>query len=102
MLRKSLVHEKKNINFSKAKTKFYLSQHYNSDNSYLLVNGKEVYKFKASNKNINFPFQFCPGSISNKFDYFDLEEVSLKGNVHDFSVDYDAIDKPSILTFTNI
>ena len=33
--------EKKfSINFSKANTKFYLSLHYNDDNSYLLVNGK--------------------------------------------------------------
>ena len=34
--------EKKiDINFSKAKTKFCLSLHYNTDNSYLFVNGKE-------------------------------------------------------------
>ena len=43
--------EKIDINFSKAKTKFCLSLHYNADNSYLFVNGKEIYKFKTSNKN---------------------------------------------------
>ena len=42
-------------------------------------NGKEIYKFKASNKNVNFPSQFCLGSISNKFNYVESEEVSLKG-----------------------
>ena len=44
--------EKKNIgiNFSKVNTKLCLSLHYNSDNSYLFINGKEIYKFKASNK----------------------------------------------------
>ena len=89
--------EKKCINFSKAKTKFCLSLHYNSSNSYLFVNWKEFYKFKASNKNINFPFQFCVGSMSNKSDYVDSEEVSLTGNMHDISVDYDAIDKSDIL-----
>ena len=48
----ALVQQKKiNINFSKAKTKFCLSLHYNAGNSYLFVNGKEVYRFKASNKN---------------------------------------------------
>ena len=48
----ALVQQKKiNINFSKAKTKFCLSLHYNADNSYLFVNGKEIYKFKTSNKN---------------------------------------------------
>ena len=29
--------------------------HYNGDNSYLFVNGKDIYKVKASNKSINFP-----------------------------------------------
>ena len=66
--------EKKiDINFSKAKTKFGLSLDYNIDNSYLFVNGKEIYKFKASNINVNFLSQFCLGSISNKFDYVESE-----------------------------
>ena len=44
-----------NINFSKANTKFCLSLHYNTDNSYLFVKGKEIFKFKADNINVNFP-----------------------------------------------
>ena len=40
---------------------------------------------------------FCLGSIYNKFDYIDTEEISFKGNVFDFSDDYDAIDKCNIL-----
>ena len=63
----------------------------------LFENGKEIDKFKVSSKNNNFPSQVCLGTISNKFDYVDSEEVSLKGNVYDFSVDYNAIDKSSIL-----
>ena len=43
------------INFSKTNTKFCLSLHYNGDNSYLFVNGKQIHKFKSSNKNVNFP-----------------------------------------------
>ena len=70
--------------------------HYNNHNIYLFVNGKEIYKFKTSNKN-NFPLQFCLGSISNKFDYFDANEIFLKGNVYNFSVDYNSIDKSNIL-----
>ena len=35
--------------------------------------------------------------MSNKSDYVDSEEVSLTGNMHDISVDYDAIDKSDIL-----
>ena len=84
------------INFSKANTKFYLSLDCNSDNS-LLVNGKEIYKIKADNKHVNFWTQFCLGSISNKFDTIDSREVSLTVNVHNFSVDYNHIDKSNIL-----
>ena len=35
------------INFTKNNKKFYLSLHYNEANSYLFVNGTEIYKFKA-------------------------------------------------------
>ena len=69
--------------------------HYNSGNIYLFVNGKEIYEFKASNN--NFPSQSCLGSISDKLDYSDAKEVFLKGNVLDFSVDYNAVDKSNIL-----
>ena len=82
------------IIFSKAKTTFCLRFHYNRDNSNLLVKGKEIHKFNRDNKNVNFLSQFCYGSISNKFE---VEEVSLKGNVYDFSVHYNAIDKCDIL-----
>ena len=79
--------EKKfSINFSKVNTKFCLSLHYNDDNSYLFVNGKEIFKFKAENKNVNLPTRFCLGSISNGFSSLESREVSLNGNVYDFSV----------------
>ena len=72
--------EKKfHINFSKGNTKFYLDLHYNADNSYLYVNGKEIRKFKADNKNVNFPTQFCLGSISNGFSATESREENLKG-----------------------
>ena len=47
------LEKKFSINFSKASTKFCLSFYYNGDNSYLFVNGKEISKFKANNKNVN-------------------------------------------------
>ena len=60
--------EKKfSINFSKAKTEFCLSLHYNYDKCYLFVTTKEIYKFKSDNKNVNFQTQFFLGRISNKF-----------------------------------
>ena len=69
------------INFSKSNTKCCLSLHYNHDNSYLFVNGKEIFKFKANNGNVNFPTQFCLVTISNGFGAIDSIDVSLKGNV---------------------
>ena len=39
-------------NFSAENKIFCLSQHYNGDNSYLFVNGKEVTKFKAKKSEI--------------------------------------------------
>ena len=72
--------------------------HYNSDNSYLFVIGKKIYKFKGGNNNVNFPSEFCLESISNKFDYVDSEEVFLKGNVYDFSVGCSSINKSDILS----
>ena len=43
--------------------------------------------------------QFCLGSISNGFE---ATESTLKGNVYDFSVNYNAIDKSDVLTFRSI
>ena len=40
---------------------------------------------------------FCLGSISNGFGTTESREVSLKGNVYDFSATYNTIDKSNIL-----
>ena len=90
--------EKKfDISFSKANTKFCFNLHYNHDNSYLFLNEKEIFKFKAGNKNVNIPTQLCLGSISNGFSATESREISLNGNVYDFSVNYNSIDKSNIL-----
>ena len=68
-----------------------MSLRYNADNSYLFVNGKEIYTFKVSNKNNNFPFRLCLGTMSNEFDYVDSEEIFFKGNVYEY------VDKYNIL-----
>ena len=79
VLIEALMHQKKTFsnNFIKANTKFCLSLHYNVANSYLFVNGKEIFKFKADNKNVNFLIQLCLGSISNIFITIESREVSL-------------------------
>ena len=74
-----------------------MNLHYNADNSYLFANEKEIFKFKAENKNVNFPTQFFLGSISNGFSTTESREVFLNGNMYDFSVNYNFIDKSNIL-----
>ena len=89
------LEKKFSINFTKENTKICLSLHYNADNSYLVVNGKEINKFKADNKNVNFPTRFCLGVISDGFSVTESREVFL--NVYDFLVDYNSIHKSDIL-----
>ena len=68
-----------------------MSLHYNDDN------GKEIFKFKSDNNNVNFATKFCLRNIFNGFSASESREVSLKGNVYDFSVDYSSIDKSDIV-----
>ena len=90
--------EKKfSIKFSKANTNFSLSLSYNADISYLFVNGKEIFKFKAVNENLHFPTQFYLEGISNEFSNTEPGEVSLNRDVYEFSLDYNSIDKSDIL-----
>ena len=70
--------------------------HCNADNSYLFVNGKEMFKFKAD-KNVNFPTQFCIESIANGFSATEFREVSLNGNGYDFSENDNFIGKSDML-----
>ena len=46
--------------------KVCLSLHYNSDDSYLFVNGRQIVKFKAANSEI-VPYPLCLGNISKYF-----------------------------------
>ena len=60
-------------------------------------NGREITEFKADNKNVNFLTQFWLESMTDRFSATDSKEESLNGDVHDFSVDYDSVDKSDIL-----
>ena len=51
------------INFTENNKKFYLSMHYNGDNSCLFVNGAEIHKFKAKDSEI-VASPLCLGNIS--------------------------------------
>ena len=95
----ALVYQRKSLALVLVKQmrKIYLSLHYNNDKSYFFINGKEIFKFKSDNKNVKFLTQFCLGSISNGFRATESKEVSLNGNLYNFSVDYNFIDKSYLL-----
>ena len=77
------------INFTITKKKFCLSLHYNGANSYLFVNGAEIYKFKAKDSEV-FVGPMCLGNISKDWSIDNMKRTGLTGYVYDFSVDYNA------------
>ena len=65
-------------------------------NSYLFVNGVEVYHFKAKYSEINAAPSYL-GNIFRYLSYDKIKKTELYGYVYDFSVDYDTIDVAGIL-----
>ena len=78
------------INFTVTGKKFCLSLHYNGENSYLLVNDTEIYKFKAKDSEI-VAIPLCLGNISKDWSVDHMKRTGFNGYVYDFSVDYEAI-----------
>ena len=63
----TLTAEKKySINVTETRKKFCLSLHYQGANSYLFVNGAEVYKFKAKDSETN-AIPLSLGNVSKDF-----------------------------------
>ena len=64
-----------------------LSLHYNYNDSYLFVNGKQELKFKA--KDYQFPGEkLCMGDLRDDWTTSESEKTGLHGNIYDFIVDY--------------
>ena len=83
------------INFTVRKKLFCLSLHYNGANSYLFVNGTEIYKLKAKDSEI----VACPlrlGNISEDWSVDNMKRTGFNGYIYDFSVDYDSTDVDDI------
>ena len=78
------------INFTVTRKKFCLSLHYNGANSYLFVNGTEIYKFKAKDSEI-VATPLCLGNISKDWSVDNMKRTGFNGYAYGFSVDYDAI-----------
>ena len=70
--------------------------HYNGADSYLFVNGTEIYEFKAKDSEI-VATPLCLGNISKDWLVDKMKKTRLNGYVYDFSVDYDAIAVDDIL-----
>ena len=70
--------------------------HYNEANSYIFVNGAEIYKFKGKNSKIVASL-LCLGNISKAWSIYNMKNTGLNGYVYDFSVDCDAIEIDVIL-----
>ena len=87
----SLTAEKMySINFTVSKKKFCLSLYYNGANIYLLVNGTEIYKFKAKDSEIVLSSLYL-GNISKDWSVDNMKKTRFTGYVYHFSVDYNAI-----------
>ena len=66
------------INFTVTKKKFCLSLHYNGANSYLFVNGTEIYKFKVKDSE-NVAAPLCLGNISKDWSADNMKKQGLMG-----------------------
>ena len=70
--------------------KYILSLHYNGDNSYLFVNGRQEFKFKAKYDQL-VKEKLCIENLSDQWTTSESEKTGLYGNIDDFLVDYQAI-----------
>ena len=75
------------INFTVTKKRFCLSLHYNGANTYLLVNSKEIVKFKAKDPEI-LASSLCLGNSSKDCSTDNKKKTGLNGYVHEFNTDY--------------
>ena len=78
------------INFTTTNKNFCLTLHYNGANSYLFVNGAEIYKFKAKDSEI-LVGPICLGNISKDWSVDNMKRTGFTVFVYDFSFDYDPI-----------
>ena len=78
------------INFTVTKKTFCLSLHYNGANSYLLVNGTKIIKFKAKDSE-TVTSLLCLWNISKDWSVNNMKKTGFTGYVYDFKADYNAI-----------
>ena len=77
-------------NFTDPGKKFVLSFHYNSDDRYLFVNGRQELKLKVKTDQL-VKEKLCIRNLSDQWKASKSEKTGLYGNIYDFLVDYQAI-----------
>ena len=83
----SYVEKTYSQNFTAVDKKFVLSLHYNGDNFYLFVNGKQELKFKAKDDQIVKKI-LCLGNLSDDWTTANTEKTGFWGEIYDFAVGY--------------
>ena len=77
-------------NFTDPGNKFIISLHYNGDESYFFVNGRQELKFKAKTDQL-VKEKLCIGNLGDQWTTIESEKTGLFGNIYDFVVDYEQI-----------
>ena len=77
-------------NFTDPGKTFVLSLHYNGDESYLFVNGRQELKFKCKTDQL-VKEKLCIGNLSDQWTTSESEKTRLYRNIYNFVVDYQAI-----------
>ena len=67
-----------------------LSLHYNGDDSYLFVNGRQELKFKCKTDQL-VKEKLCIGNLSDQWTTSESEKTGVYGKNYDFVVDYEQI-----------
>ena len=77
-------------NFTDFGKTFMLSLHYNGDDSYLFVNGRQELKFKCKTNQL-VKEKLCLGNLSDQWTTSESEKTGVYGKIYDFVVDYEQI-----------
>ena len=77
-------------NFTDLGKKFMLSLHYNGNDSYLFVNGRQELKFKCKTDQL-VQEKLCIGNLSDQWTTSESEKTGVYGKIYDFVVDYEQI-----------
>ena len=84
------IYAEKNFYRNFTEKKCILSLHYNGDNSYLFVNGRQELKFKAKTDQL-VKEKLCIGNLNDQWTTSESENTGAYGKIYDFVVDYEQI-----------